>query len=69
MARYRPIAEQFRVAINGTLEELHKNVVLTAKREHGRVMETDPRPASFRHIVDGQLGAPEEAVKPAGSIV
>ncbi|MBR2689169.1 MAG: hypothetical protein IKE42_15055 [Aquamicrobium sp.] len=69
MARYRPIAEQFRVAINGTLEELHKNVVLTAKREHGRVMETDPRPASFRRIVDGQLGAPEEAVKPAGIIV
>lgn len=69
MARYQPVEQQFRVAINGTLAELHKTLVATAKREHARIMDTDPRPSTFKRIVDGREGAIEEAVKPAGIIV
>lgn len=69
MARYQPVEQQFRIAIEGTLADVHKNLVATAKREHARVMDTDPRPSSFKRIVDGREGVPEEAVKPAGIIV
>ncbi|MBN9235098.1 MULTISPECIES: hypothetical protein [Phyllobacteriaceae] len=52
-----------------TLGETHRLLINTAKREHARVMETDPRPSNFRRIVDGRSGEAEEAVKPAGIIV
>jgi hypothetical protein len=67
--RVQSIGETFRVAKQNCLTQMHRALVSTAKREHGRVMATDPRPASFTRIVDGHEGAPEEAVRPAGVIV
>jgi len=69
MARLQSVGELFKVAMQQTLAETHQLLVDTAKREHARVMDTDPRPTSFRRIVDGQIGATEEVVKPAGIIV
>lgn len=69
MARFQPVGEQFRIAMQGSLEQVHKSLVDTAKREHARVMTTDPRPTSFRRFVDGSEGRIEEQVKPAGVIV
>lgn len=69
MARVQGISEQFRIARQSTLAETQRIVVAVAKREHGRVMQTDPRPASFRRFVDGREGAPEEAVRGNGVIL
>jgi hypothetical protein len=69
MARYQSVAEQFRIAREGTLAQLQKVLVATAKREHGRVMATDPKPSTFQRFVDGHQGATEESVKPDGVIV
>lgn len=43
-------------------------IVAEARRLHGEVMATDPRPLNFVRHVDG-VEAPEEAVKPGGVIV
>lgn len=69
MARLQSISQQFRVARLSTAEATHRAIVALAKREHGRVMTTDPRPGGFTRYVDGRKGAREEAVKPTGVIV
>lgn len=69
MARIQSSAALFQIATQKTLAQTQKLVVKVAKREHGKVMATPPRPSSFQRIVDGRLGAPEEAVKPNGVIV
>ncbi|MCA0032761.1 hypothetical protein [Mesorhizobium sp. B263B2A] len=69
MARLQSSSVQFTVAAQKTLAETQKLVVKIAKREHGKIMATAPRPTSFKRVVDGRLGAPEEAVKPNGVIV
>jgi len=63
MARLKPISQQFDIAIKGTMEEVHKAIVATAAREHGKIMKAEPRPASFTRTVDGIRGAPLEQVK------
>jgi hypothetical protein len=59
----------FIVAAQATQEEAHKQLVTLAKREHGKVMQSEPRPGRFIRTVDGVRGAREEQVKPDGSIV
>lgn len=68
MARTAGIGQQFRIAQQATLEETRKQLIKVAKREHARVMGTDPRPTAFQRFVDGRLGATEESVKPDGII-
>lgn len=69
MARLRPVSEQFKIAREGTLEQIQKTIVRVAKTENARIMATDPRPSSFTRTVDGKVGALEEAVKPDGVII
>jgi hypothetical protein len=60
--------QTFAIAIKGTLEQVQQEIVRTAKREHAKVMATDPRPLRFTRYVDGRLGAHEEAVRGDGQI-
>ncbi|RUU37220.1 hypothetical protein EOD08_15840 [Mesorhizobium sp. M6A.T.Ca.TU.002.02.2.1] len=69
MARIQSTANTFTIAAQKTLAATQRLVVEVAKREHAKVMDTDPRPSSFTRIVDGRKDAPEEAVKPNGVIV
>jgi len=64
----RSAVEVFRVATKGTAEEVRKTLIATAKREHGRIMQTDPKPQRFTRAVDGVAGAREEQVKAGGII-
>lgn len=68
-SRIASIGESFRIARQNCLKQMHGALVRTAKREHARVMATEPRPASFSRIVDGRQGAPEESARPDGVIV
>ncbi|MBE1208111.1 hypothetical protein [Aminobacter carboxidus] len=68
MARNTSIGQQFRIATQATLEETRKQIIKVAKREHARVMQTDPLPTSFQRFVDGRLGAAEESVEADGII-
>lgn len=61
--------QQFKIAAQATRDATKQLLVSTAKREHSRVMATDPRPSSFTRTVDGRRGAVEETVKPDGIIV
>lgn len=69
MARYSSMSELIRVMKQETREETQKFVVRTAKQAHAEVMVDPPPPSSFVRIVDGMVGAPEEAVKYDGRIV
>lgn len=69
MARIQSTANVFTIAAQKTLAATQRLVVEVAKREHAKVMDTDPRPSSFTRIVDGRKDAPEEAVKPNGVVV
>lgn len=69
MARYSSMSELVRVLKQETEEETQRFIVRTAKQAHGEVMADPPAPSSFVRIVDGQIGAPEEAVKADGRIV
>jgi hypothetical protein len=64
----RNATQLFRVAAKGTVEEVRKTLIATAKREHARIMQTEPRPKRFIRAVDGVAGAREEQVKPGGVI-
>jgi len=68
MVRSVGIAQQFSIATKATLEATRKQIVKVAKREHARVMGTDPIPTSFQRYVDGRLGAAEESVEADGVI-
>lgn len=68
MARIQAVAEQFRIAMQSSLEATQKELVRVAKTEHARIMTTAPLPASFTRRVDGALGAPEENVRFNGVI-
>lgn len=61
--------QQFAIAAQATKEATQRVLVDTAKREHARIMNTDPRPTKFTRTVDGRKGASEETVKPDGIIV
>jgi len=61
--------EQFRIAALATREATQRVLVDTAKREHARVLNTEPRPTRFTRTVDGRRNAAEETVKPDGIIV
>lgn len=52
-----------------TVEETQAVLVALAKREHGKIMQADPRPARFIRSVDGVRGAREEQVRPDGTII
>lgn len=67
--RLQPISEQFKLARVGSLAQFQRFVVATAKREHSRIMNSDPKPAGFKRYVDGVLNIPEEKVKPLGIIL
>lgn len=67
--RLQAVSSQFRVARLSTIEATHRALVGLAKREHGKVLATDPKPGGFTRYVDGRKGAREEAVKPNGVIV
>lgn len=64
----RNATQLFRVAAKGTIEECRKALIATAKREHARIMSTDPRPKRFIRAVDGVQDAREEQVKSGGII-
>lgn len=66
--RVVPIARQFQVAVQAAMADVRQAHIALAKREHARVMRTDPQPASFVRVVDGRLGAREEDVGAAGVI-
>lgn len=68
MARAQQIAQAFDIAMKGTLAEVRQKLVVTAYREHRRVMDTVPRPLSFRRWVDGREGGQIEEAK-AGSVI
>lgn len=59
----------FIVASQGAREEVQKQLVATAKREHARIMQTEPKPSRFTRTVDGVRGAREEQVRPDGTII
>lgn len=59
----------FVVAAKGAREEVQKQLVATAKLQHAKVMQDDPRPSRFTRTVDGVRGAREEQVRPDGTIV
>lgn len=61
--------QQFSVAAQATREITQQVLAQTAKREHARVMSTEPRPTRFTRTVDGKKGAVEETVRPDGIIV
>lgn len=65
----RSAVQNFRIAARETIEETRQELIATAKREHQRVMRSDPRPARFTRTVDGRQNAPEEAVRADGRIV
>lgn len=69
MARAQATAQQFNLAIAGTLAEVRKAHAAFARRAHATVMAAAPRPSGFVRYVDGAKGAPEDAVKPNGVIV
>jgi hypothetical protein len=69
MARLQAVSAQFRVARLSTAEATHRAIVGLAKREHAKVLASDPKPGGFTRYVDGRKGAREEAVKPTGVIV
>lgn len=64
----RNAVQIFRVAAKGTVEEARRALTETAKREHARVMSTEPKPTRFTREVDGVPGAREEQVKVGGLI-
>lgn len=68
MARPALASRRFEIATEKTLALVHRSLVETARREHAKVMQADPRPGSFTRYVDGRLGAPEETVRPDGVI-
>ena len=69
MARVGSIQETFRIVAQKTRDATQRSLVATAKREHARIMATDPQPKDFARFVDGRAGAPEEAVRHDGVIV
>ena len=66
--RYAAGSMSFAVARQATAEATKRALVETAKRLHGEVMRTDPRPTRFMRTVDARQGAREESVKPDGVI-
>lgn len=58
----------FRAAAQATIAETHKAHVALAKREHGKIMQSEPKPQRFTRTVDGVRGAIEETVKVGGVI-
>lgn len=64
----RNAVQIFRIAAKGTADEVRKSLIATAKREHARIMTTEPRPTRFTREVDGVMGAREEQVKQGGII-
>lgn len=66
MARIQSTAEQFRIAMQGTLEQTRQVLIDTARREHEKVLAADPKPSSHYRIIDGARDAPLEGVKGDG---
>lgn len=69
MGSIQSVRQQFDVAKQSTLAATQALIAKTAKAKHAEVMQADPRPASFKRIVDGVVGAAEEAVRPDGMII
>lgn len=66
--RFRPFGEQVRFARVEVEREFQQIVAATARREHTRIMATEPRPLSFFRFVDGREGASENDVREFGVI-
>jgi len=64
----RNAVQVFTVAAKGTRDQVRQALVAAAKREHARIMTTEPRPSRFSRQVDGIPGAREEQVKAGGVI-
>lgn len=64
----RKATEIFRAAALATVEATLKAHAELAKREHARIMKTDPVPQRFTRLVDGREGLREEQVKMGGRI-
>lgn len=64
----RGAVQIFSVAAKGTVEEARRSLIAAAKREHARIMSTEPRPTRFTREVDGVRGAREEQVRSGGII-
>lgn len=60
---------EFGEAIKAVTAAVNADLAALAKREHAKVMNTDPRPVGFVRWVDGNEGAAEESVRPDGVIV
>jgi hypothetical protein len=68
MVQFQSPAAQFDAVIANVGALTQKEIVTEAKRLHGDVMRTPPKPVGFKRHVDGRE-APEEAVKIGGVIV
>ncbi len=68
MATFQFPAAQFDAVIANVRGLTQQDIVTTAKRLHGDVMRTPPKPVGFKRRVDG-VEAKEEAVKVGGVIV
>lgn len=66
MSRFQPVSQQFRVAIQATLEQTRQALISTARREHEKIMATEPRPSSHYRIIDGVRDAPLEGIRGDG---
>lgn len=69
MARLQTVSRQFTIAADKVVGDIRAAHVALAKREHNKVMRTDPRPVVFTRIVDGHVGAAEDTVSKGGIIV
>jgi hypothetical protein len=68
MARIQSLAQQFVIAKRETLEATQRAIVEVARREHEKVLATDPKPGGHRQWVDGKEGAAFENVRADGVI-
>lgn len=62
------LSSQFDRAKGRALVAVQRRLVAGAKSRHLAIMNRDPRPSAFLRVVDGRIGALEEAVKAAGII-
>ena len=64
----RSIRVMFEAAANSNLEKARRRFIAFAKSKNAEIMAMPPQPTGFRRWVDGQEGAPEEAVRVNGVI-
>jgi hypothetical protein len=68
MAQSAALSRAFEVVKQSTADATQELIAKVAKREHGKIMATEPRPGGFTRWVDGRRDAPEESVRADGLI-